>query len=192
MSFFRPEATRLVLRWAETAVWGAITAAGVLWLALDSGLAGPARWIGAAVLLALGLWLVRAAAITALAGGEVDAPGVVEIDERRIAYLGPEAGGVASLEEIHTIEIWAPAPEYWRYGAEWIFRWSESEPALVVPSTAKGAAALIDACAALPGFAPSRAVAALGAPKGSRITIWRRDDKPRAPALETSRARGKS
>lgn len=174
MSFLRPEATRLVLRWLETAVYAALTAAALLWIMGDAGWRGPARWIVGGACLAAGLWLTRSAALSALARGEAIAPGVVQIDERRIAYLGPETGGVASLDDIEEIEIWAPEPAYWRYGTEWIFRWSQTEPALIVPAAAKGADELIDACAALPGFSPSRALAALGAAEGGRVTIWRR------------------
>jgi len=183
-SFFRPEATRLVARWAETL---ALVAASILlvgYILFWAGIFGWLKWVLAIVVALVGLWLVRSAILSALSDRGGDAPGLVTIDERRIAYFGPHIGGVASLNDIQTIEIATAAPEYWQHEAQWILRWSETEAALVIPVSAAGAEGLIDAFAALPGFAPTRALSALSAGANRTITIWQRSSTGHAPALE--------
>lgn len=187
MTFFRPEAMALLTRWAETAIYAALTLIVATWVAADPGWSAPARWIAAAALAMIGLWLTRSAALSALARGAARSPGVVQIDERRIAFLapadGPYSGGVASLNEIVAVEIATPDPAFWRHHAEWIFRVPTGEPALIVPASAEGADGLIDACAALPGFSPTRALSALNGSARQTFIIWRRDGGEPLPAL---------
>lgn len=183
MSFFRPEARRALSRWGETAIYAALTLAVLWWALAASGLAGPWRWGLAAALLAAGGLLTRSAALSALGRGEARAPGVVSVAERRVAYFGPHQGGIVSLDDLRRIEIWAADPAHWRAEAEWVLRGAEGEAALIVPVSSAGAETLIDAFAALPGFSPARAFAALAAPEGATITIWSRDRAPRFPAL---------
>lgn len=181
MSFFRPEATRLIARWAEPAIYAALTVAATIWLIGD----GPAGWFGwalAAFVLAVGALLTRSAALSALSDLDREAPGVVKIDERRIAFFGPHGGGVVALDELQAVEIWGADPDHWRYEPEWVLRGAAPE-ALIVPVAAIGAEGMIDAFAALPGFAPTRALAALSTPDGATVTIWRRAGAPSAPAL---------
>lgn len=185
MSFLRPEATALIRRWAEPAIYGALTVFAALWL----WRAGPGGWLGGALIagaLAVGGLLLRSALLSSLAAGRGAAPGVVRIDERRIAYFGPHGGGVAALDDLQSIEIWGPDPDHWRPVADWVLRGSDPE-ALIVPVSAAGAEGMIDAFAALPGFAPARALGALGAGGGATITIWRRAGAHAAPALAPAR-----
>ena len=177
MSFIRPEITRTALRWAETAVYGAATLLILLWL---SGAAVNGVWRAGLMIVvaAAGFWLTRAAYLSARAAASRQGPGMVLIDERRITYLGPEAGGFASLNALEAIEIWAPDPPYWQYETHWILRHEDADEGLIIPTTAEGAGNLIDAFSALPGFEPSKALAALNAPSGSVATIWRRRDPP--------------
>lgn len=182
MSFIRPELRRGLLTWAETAIYLGLTFGALWWLLAQSGLTGPWRWGLAAFVCAVGLTLARSAALAALSKRGERAPGVVSIDERRIAYFGPEAGGIVSLEELSAIDIMAEDPSIRRHEAEWALRAGAGEAALIIPVSAAGADGLIDAFAALPGFAPTRALAALAAAPGSSHAIWRRDGA-RAPAL---------
>lgn len=183
MSFLRPEATRLIRRWAETAVYAALAGWGVVWL-LTSASGGPAwRWGLAAVAALAGLWFVRAAAMAALAAGEGEAPGIVEIDERRVAYWGPREGGAIALDEIASVDIDVAAPDDWHDETVWALRPPGIEAALLIPASAEGAERLIDAFAALPGFDPARAVSALRARRPGLITIWTRPRQPAGPAL---------
>jgi len=173
MSFFRPEAVKPLLRWSETAFYGAATFFGALWL--YNAVSDPLwRWGLIAAVALFGAGMIRAAILSALAAHDDEGPGIVQIDERRIAYFGPEAGGIASINEIHSIDIAAPDPSVWIYEARWILRGEGEEAALSIPATAKGAEGLADAFSALPGFEPARAIAALHAQEGARSTIWRR------------------
>lgn len=183
VSFLRPEVVRLFARWAETAAYLALTGFGI-WFLMSSLTLSPAwRWGMIAFVALVGFWFARSAAVAALARREGEAPGVVQIDERRVAYFGPHQGGLVSINDIFAIEIWAADPSYWRYEAEWVLRWSETEAALIIPVSAKGAEGLADAFTALPGFAAERALAALRAPEGATVTIWRRREHAEAPAL---------
>lgn len=162
MSFFRPEARRLIARWTETAVW-AFAALALAWWILSGGLGLTRALVGGVALLAV-LWLLRAAVLSALSAAPEPAPGIVLIDERRITYLGPDTGGFASINALRQIETTRTGA--WRL-------WSEEEDRpLVIPTAADGADELIDAFAALPGFQPAPAVAALRAREGK--VVWRR------------------
>ncbi|MEO1613719.1 MAG: hypothetical protein AAFU55_15390, partial [Pseudomonadota bacterium] len=118
-----------------------------------------------------------------------EAPGVVQIDERRIAYFGPHQGGLVSINDIQAIEIWTADESVWRYEPDWVLRWSETESALIIPVSAQGADGLPDAFTALPGFNAAKAIAALKAPEGRTVTIWRRAAAMDAPALAPPAAR---
>lgn len=171
MSFLREDAVRPLLRWAETAAYGALTAAGIGWLWPDAG--DPLwRWLAPLAVSALGFWFIRAAAVSALSAAKGAAPGVVLIDERRITYLGPHDGGFASLNEIRRIEI---------VRDRWVL--TDSEGALIVPVAAEGAAALPDAFSALPRFSAGRALQALAAADPRPVTIWTRGAEDGAGGL---------
>lgn len=175
VSFIRPELSRLFSRWLETAIYAALTFAA-FWQIMANGPSEQVwRWGLAAAVLVIGFWFIRSAALSALTRGDGDAPGVVQIDERRVAFFGPHTGGVVSLNDIFAIEIWAADEPHWRYEPEWVLRWSDDEPALIIPVSAQGADGLADAFTALPGFTAEKAVAALKAPEGATVTIWRRD-----------------
>lgn len=179
MSFIRPELRRVLVTWAETTIYAALTLGALWWLWAMNGVNGFWRWGLAGFALLVGLSLVRSAVLSALGKREERAPGVVSIDERRIAYFGPEAGGFVSLEELSVVEIRGR-----RSGTEWVLRGEEG--ALAIPVSAEGADGLIDAFAALPGFAPTRALAPLAAAPGAAQIIWRRD-RGSAPALAVAR-----
>lgn len=185
MSFIRPELRRFIATWAETAIYAALTLGAVSWLLTLNGLARPWRWGLAGFALFAGFALARSAAMAALSRREEAAPGIVSIDERRIAYFAPERGGVVSLDELSAIEIFAKDEAIRRYEAEWALRAGEGEAALLIPVSAEGADRLIDAFAALPGFAPMRALAGLSAPPGAHTAVWRRAPG-RLPALAVS------
>ncbi len=173
MSFIRPEISRASIRWFETAAYAAVTVLILWWL---SGAAVDVYWRGGLMLGVgfTGFWLTRAAYLSARAATGRDGPGMVLIDERRITYLGPEAGGFASINALEAIELWAPDPPGYFYAECWILRHLDAPEGLIIPTNAEGAGGLIDAFAALPGFEADKAVAALGAAEGSVATVWRR------------------
>ncbi|MCH8465135.1 MAG: hypothetical protein LAT78_00975 [Roseinatronobacter sp.] len=84
------------------------------------------------------------------------APGVVQIVEGQISYFGPEEGGFLALRdlvELHLID----------HGASWLLIAPEGER-LEIPVAAKGAEALFDAFASLPGLRIQALIDALEEP----------------------------
>lgn len=177
MSFVRPEISRAIVRWFETATYGAVTLLILWWL---TGAAVDVYWrIGLMLGVGFtGFWLTRAAYLSARAGAGRDGPGMVLIDERRITYLGPERGGFASINALEAIEVWAADPPAYQYEPCWILRHPDADAGLLIPTNAEGAKGLIDAFSALPGFEARRAIAALDGEEGSVTTVWRRAEPP--------------
>jgi hypothetical protein len=135
---------------------------------------GPAALSGAplplallAAALALAVWLGRDALLRARLA-ETRGPGLVALREGRVGYLGPEAGGVADLDALISVEM-AQRPE----GPVWVLR-PAGAPPVAIPVAAEGAEGLLDTLAALPGFAPAAVAAALDAPRGAHVILWRR------------------
>jgi hypothetical protein len=172
MSFLRPEATVQLRRWAETATAGLVVAT-VLWAGLRLGLTG--RWIGWVALAVFGapalLWFRAAYARARLASGRAG-PGFVEIDERRIVYLGPEYGGLADLDALSAVQIVTTGAGPSAPDVFWVLHHADGPP-VVIPASAEGAGGLLDAFAALPGFSYERVIEAMGSTEDAAFTIWR-------------------
>lgn len=110
------------------------------------------------------------------------AAGVVEITEARVGYLGPQTGGFVDLDALEQIDLVSrhPGQTRWRL-------LTDDGSLLEIPLGARGAEALLDAFAALPGMEMGRATAALdrlGEP--GRITVWRRAPGRRMPLPPTA------
>ncbi len=163
----RPGARDWIARRRGMLAAAALAGLAALWL-------GPAALAGApvpAALLVLALaaaaWLVRDAALRARlrdGGG----PGLVAVREGRVGYLGPEAGGIADLDALLSVEL-AQRPG----GPVWLLR-PAGGPAVAIPVAAEGAEGLLDALAALPGFSAASVASALDAPQGAHVILWRR------------------
>lgn len=188
---------RHLRHWAETAVALALAVA-CLYSGARAGLSGA--WLGwalAAIGLACALW-TKAAFDRARIAEAMDGPGVVSLEEGRVAYFAPEAdpdlpydsrfqGGVVALEDIWSVE----AIELKRgAGLAWRLRPVGGGP-VVIPVGARGADALPETLSALPGFSVRRAGRAFEE-KGLGVRpIWRRGrDAPHAAsaALQPARA----
>lgn len=166
--FLRPEAAATLTRWREVLVALAVMALG-LWIAARPGLilqgAGYALMLAAAVALIPAVRRARFAA-------EGQGPGVVQVVEGRIVYMGPQTGGAVSLGELTSLSL--------RRDHEGNAAWLLHEPGqmLVIPVNAAGAEALFDAFTALPGLGSQRLLAARqGLRTGTQI-LWRRADLP--------------
>ncbi|MGB0507646.1 MAG: hypothetical protein ACPGGK_15765 [Pikeienuella sp.] len=178
MAFLRPEVALLLHRWRETAIYSFVTVSLLIWLWDWPLTLTWAAFLG--VIALVGIALTRAALLTALSAQAKGGPGVVMINERRIAFLGPEGGGFASINEISAVSVGSPPglPPTWTL-------WAGAEP-LIIPAAAKGAEGIIDALSALPDFQATRAVAALS---GHNIEIiWRRGKSSTAIAPSDSEA----
>ena len=151
MSGVRPEVYAGLVRGRE-----AIAALGVL--ALGTWL----MWLGGYFLVPLGLSVAVFGATWGLQAlrrlrfqQTGDAPGVVEVDEAQIGYLGPGVGGFVGLPDL--IELRLISLQGRRM---WRLKQADGQ-ALLVPVDAVGAERLFDAFASLPGMDTLALVSAL-------------------------------
>lgn len=157
MSLIRPEALAALRRWREVIAAAGLAALG-LWLVRQGGL----------VLIPAGLALVALAAAFALTGWRrlrfgqgIGAPGVVELDEGQVGYLGPEVGGFVSLPELVEIKLITL-----RGRRLWRLKQADGQ-AVLIPVDAAGADRLFDAFASLPGMDAAALVAVLSPVAGA-------------------------
>ncbi len=158
----RPAARAALARWRELLIAAALAALGLTWGLTSFGLL---RWLGwalvavAAALAWTGLQRLR----FARGGG---GPGIVTIDERRVVYWGPTAGGLADLDRLARLDLDPEAGPGWRLV-------DETGATLTVPVNAEGADRLFDLFAALPGLRTADMLAALDQPPAQPVTLWR-------------------
>lgn len=169
MSLIRPEVSEGLRKGQEVIGALGILAFG-LWLV----------WLGGLVLMPLGLLIGALALILARQAWRrmrfaqaVTAPGMVELDEGQVGYLGPEEGGFLSLKELVELRLL-------RLQGRRMWRLKQADgQALLIPVDAQGADRLFDAFATLPGMDTGALVAALDpAPAAPGLAearvIWRR------------------
>ena len=159
MNFIRPEVRDTLLRWREVLVGLAALALGLRFLLTSFGalfLIGAGLSLAGAALILAGIQRAR---FRSGGGGS----GVVEIDERRITYLGPFGGGAVAVDDL--VEIGVDPSRSWlvqdRGGTH-----------LMIPMNAEGADALFDAFAAVPGMTSAKLVEAARSNPRHYTTIW--------------------
>lgn len=163
MALIRP-ALRAALRpFHEAMTAGALAFLG-LWLV----------WLGGWLLMPVGVLVMVLAlgwGVSALRRARfaraIEAPGVVELDEGQIGYLGPTFGGyvaLAELSELRLIDL--HGKRHWR------LKQADGQ-VLLVPVAAQGAEVLFDAFALLPGVDMARIAAALDGPVSLK-PLWAR------------------
>ena len=164
MTFIRPELRAALWRWREVALAAVLCLEGLRWILGGYGLQ---VWIGVALLaggVALGIGAVQRLRFRRGGGGA----GVVQIDERRIAYFGPLTGGILDLDDLSVLALDGTGrPAHWQLtGAD--------GTVLSIPVDAEGADALFDAFTALPGLRTEPLLAALAARDASVVRLWTR------------------
>ena len=186
MSFVRPEIIDWIFRRREAIAWTALTGVG-LWL-ISLGLDPPAP-----LLLLLGglVTLIGAALLTAelrrrAFASDVGAEGVVEIDEGRIAYLGPRGGGFVDVRALTLVEIVTRPQLLADTGHAWVLS-AEDGTRLIIPLGAAGAGGIPDALSPLPGIDLAAGGAALGSRGPGRVVLWSR--RPSASTLRIQHGR---
>ncbi len=152
----RREVQLALWQWREVLLALAVAGAG-LWIASQGGF----------LLVPVGLGLTGLALGMAVQGWRrmrfaqgAEAPGIVEVDEAQISYMGPQLGGFVSVAELVEVRLMAM-----RGRRLWRLRQADGQ-VLLVPVDATGAEALFDVFAALPGMDMAALLAAL-APKGT-------------------------
>ena len=161
----RPDAAATLMRWREALAGGAIAGLG-LWVALASrGL--PA--ILGAVAIGVGATLIVSGMRRARFATAAASPGLVEVDEGRITYLGPVMGGSVALDDVEAVTFrrTATGEAFWRIA-------HDAGHALAIPEGAAGSERLLDALVALPGLAPGAMVRAVRRPGPVTVVVWRR------------------
>ena len=163
--FIRPAAKAALWKYRE-ALFALCVAGGGLWLVVIGF--GVVPWIGGAFLLLGGALLVAGVQRARFRQGD-DGPGFVQITERRLTYYGPLNGGVIDVADIISVSFdptGYPAPYWLLMGPE--------NRQIAVPITAKGAEALFDTFAVLPGMQTEALLRVLEAPPDQRVVIWSR------------------
>jgi hypothetical protein len=175
--FFRPEAVAALTRWREVGVALAIAALG-LWIALRPG--GVIVTGFGYVLIGLGAVALVPALRRARFVTNGQGPGVVQVDEGRITYMGPLTGGAMALDDLAVLSVRRD-----RQGrTDWVL--ADATQLLVIPVDAAGADALFDAFSALPGVHIDKLIAAVQSRTGGSQRVWARD-RPRAPVAALTR-----
>ena len=177
MAWIRREVTEMIWR-AREVIWAGLVVAAGGWLI----------GLGGLVLVPVGLVVGGIGAVLAVTAfrrmrfeQSVAAPGIVELDEAQVGYLGPGIGGFLSLPELVELRLLSL-----RGRRLWRLKQADGQ-ALLIPVDAKGAERLFDAFANLPGMDTAGLVAALdpaSLPTGAALTlaaqtrvIWRRAGK---------------
>lgn len=173
MSFLRPELAARLRFWREPITWGVVLLAGI-WLAWR-GYARfePALFVLGLIAAAAGLGLLRPAVRRLRLTADAPAEGVVVIDEARIVYLAPRAGGVVDLPSVTRVELVTrphlpPASPH-----AWVIT-AEDGTRLTIPLGAEGADGLLDALSPLPGIDFDAGVAAIAARGPHRTLVWKK------------------
>jgi hypothetical protein len=161
----RPEAAETILRWREAIL-------GLAGMAL-----GAAMMLTSVGLVALfGLALALVGAVLAMSGmrrarfdtGDDVAPGMVEVDEGQITYLGPVMGGAVALDDLTEIVFRRTAT------GEAFWKLVSTQATIYIPEGAHGAEQLLDALAPLPGFDGGRMVRAVRERTAVTVKVWSR------------------
>lgn len=173
----REGARAALWQWREVIAAGLVVAFG-LWAASGGGY----------VLVPFGLLVAALGAGLAVQAWRrmrfaqgADAPGIVEVDEGQISYMGPQLGGFVSVPELVELRLVTL-----RGRRLWRLKQADGQ-ALLVPVDAAGAEALYDVFAALPGMDMPGLLAALspeGTGHGRAVVLgeamqvlWRRTGK---------------
>ena len=167
MSFIRPEVAQVLTRWREVLVLSTLASIGA-WIALKPGFFLP---VGGWALLAFSILLMPASIRRARFQPGQDGIGIVRLREGRVAYMGPETGGVLSLDDLTSLTLVVT-----RAGRQWRLRQGPEQ--LEIPVDAVGADALFDAFTRLPGLNSARLLTALESLEPGEITLWSNEARP--------------
>ena len=142
MNLVRPEVTAAIWRGREAIAALCVVALGLWFVWLGGYLLVPSGLGVAGIGAAWGLHALRRLRFAQ----KVAAPGMVEVDEGQVGYLGPDVGGFIGLPDL--VEL-----RFLTIGGRRMWRLKQADgQALLVPVDAQGAERLFDAFASLPGM----------------------------------------
>ncbi len=162
--FLRPGARAFLIRWREAAAALGLALCGLWLMRLGGYLLGP---VGALSLAVAAGWFLLALRRLRFQRPSPPAPGLVEVDEGQVGYLGPSFGGYIALRDLTEVRlIRLHGLPHWR------LKQGDGQ-ALLVPHGAAGAEALFDAFATLPGADMAAFAGALDRAADTQ-TVWTR------------------
>ncbi|MFN4154840.1 MAG: hypothetical protein ACK4HF_09310 [Paracoccaceae bacterium] len=184
MALIRPEAQATLWRWREVALGTVVVGFGLWLMRLGGYLLLPFGVVVGLAGVALAVLAWRRLRFATLG----EAPGVVQVDEGQVSYMGPQVGGFVSLRDLVELRLISI-----RGRRLWRLKQADGQ-ALLIPVESAGAEALFDAFSALPGMSSASLVNAL-APvpgTGSRAVmaggenrvVWRRTGRGAVTAPE--------
>lgn len=163
MNLLRPDAAAKVRHFAEPVAAVALIGAGLWLIRLGGYFLAP---LGGLVMVLAGALLIQSLRRLRFFA-PVEVPGVVELVEGRLGYLGPTYGGYVALPDLSEVQMVS------LYGKRhWRLKQVDGQ-ALLVPLGASGAEVLFDAFATLPDADMHAFTQALTRP-GANITVWQR------------------
>ncbi len=171
MSFLRPEIAGFARVWREPLVLAAMILVGLLLFRHGQNRADPAlQFFGLLIAVPFTLGLIPAIRSVRLRRQRLD-PGLIEVAERQITYLGPHFGGTVSVDALTRIEIITTDDGPFRPDVFWTLFHNDG-PALSIPANAEGADLLLDAFSALPGFDTRAVIRAMASGESATFAIW--------------------
>lgn len=163
MGLIRDDVLATAYRGRELIAAGIVALVG-LWL----------MWLGGFLLFPVGAVTLALCAVWAVQtwrrlrfSQDLAAPGMVEVDEGQVGYLGPTFGGFVALPDLVELRILTMQGQ-----RSWRLKQSDGQ-ALLIPVSAAGADRLFDAFASLPGMDSQALVDAAGGKSGDGV-IWQR------------------
>jgi len=159
----RPELLATLTRWREVLAALAVAVLALWWALGSYGLMAGLGWAG----VALGAGLALGAVQRMRFAPQGEAPGIVEIDEGEIRYLGPRGGGIVALDQIEALSLSADA-------GFWLIEVDNGQ-ILAIPRAAQGSEGLFDAFSSLPGLEIAHLLRVLAQGQAPRVRpVWRR------------------
>lgn len=164
MSLIRPDAAKALNRIRDVLIGFVVVLLGIYWGFFTGG--GLLHWFGYLV-IGIGAILVFAGVQRARFKLGDDGPGIVQVVEGRVTYFGPLSGGGVDLEDLAALSLDPTATP-----PHWLLKQIGQQP-LAIPLTARGADALFDAFASLPGIKTEHMLRQMQSEARNPVVIWR-------------------
>ncbi len=161
----RPELREHIWKWRDVLLGLAIAVLGAWW---SSTAHGAVAFLGyAAVILGVVFMIGGWQKVRFRAEGQ--GPGVLQVVERRLAYLGPLDGGTIEMDDLTRLELdGSSSPPVWILSAP-------GGQILHIPINAAGSDLLFDLFASLPDIKTEEMLAELARTAHQRVVIWERE-----------------